>query len=320
VTRLRLRYLPLLVVMCCLGVTARADESPKSAEGLVRALLDAPRPKLSPIETRLRKLGPAAAPAIRAAREGTSAEGRARLARILARIIEDFHRAHTPPGMDYVPAGELEVPRARSPWGPSGARTEVGAFYLDRTEVTVGAWRAWLGKLAKAERDAVERRGLSVPPEDAAERLPMTRVSYPEAAQYAREARGGRLPTVEEFERATRGSGVKTWPWGDTMRKGFANFHGSGPDAPRPVGSYPRGAGPFGALDLAGNVAEWTSTEVRQGRSGRYRLLFGGSFRQDPDPACTWRGRDRMRARVGPHERLAWVGFRVARDVPVLPE
>jgi formylglycine-generating enzyme required for sulfatase activity len=149
--------------------------------------------------------------------------------------------------------------------------------------------------------------------------LPITRVRWEEARRYAREMRAGRLPLAAEFERALRGSSVGTYPWGEAMRDGLANLGESGPGRIQPVGSYPKGAGPFGALDLVGNVAEWTATQVKQGRRGRFPLVLGGSFADAPDPAFLWRGVMRTRARPGQGEALPWVGFRVVADPPKLP-
>lgn len=268
---------------------------------------------------RLRALGAKAAPALRAAAGSAEVGMRKRLDALLARIRVDHHRAHTPAGMVYVPAGAVEVPRSKAPWGPSGTRRQVGAFYMQRTEVTVGAWRTWLAGLEQAEPGAVRRRGIYQPPADRAAKLPITRVRHVDAQHYAKE-HGGRLPTVEEFERALRGSGVATWPWAGRTRAVHANLRELGPGRLMPVGSYPKGASAFGLLDLVGNAAEWTATFVPQGTRGRFPLLAGGAYIHGPEPALTWRGRLRGSARVGSRERQPWVGFRLVKDPPRLPE
>jgi formylglycine-generating enzyme required for sulfatase activity len=272
-------------------------------------------------DAELRRRGPAVVPALRGVGAEATPVQRARAGRLLAQIRDDWARRNTPEGMVYVPAGPVEVPRASAPWGPTGTRRVVAAFYVDRTEVTVAAWRAWLATL-RAQGAAGERyaRALWHPPADMPADMPVVAVSWAEAGRHAAEARAGRLPTADEFERALRGSGVATWPWGGEVRSEHANLRGLGPGRPEPVGSYPKGASAFGVLDLIGNVAEWSATEVTQGRGGRYPLVLGGSFHDAPSDALAWRGLDRMAARTSARARQEWLGFRVARDVPPLPE
>lgn len=316
-------WLPLLllVLLPWLPRTVAADETAAERESaLVAAWLTAEGKERSVLGARVRACGPKAARALRAAAAEATPETtrHRRIERLLGRIREDHHRAHTPAGMIYIPAGLLEVPREGRPWGPSGERRKVPAFYIDRTEVTIEAWRTWLAKLDAVEEGRVKKLGLTRPRAELDGKLPVSRVRHPDAKRYA-EAHGGRLPTADEFERALRGSGLATWPWGDRMRKGRANLLDHGPGEVTPVGRYPSGASAFGVLDLVGNVAEWSSTEVAQGRQGRYPLLLGGSYVDPPDAALTWRGLRRGRARAGSHERQGWIGFRLARTPPPLP-
>ena len=70
---------------------------------------------------------------------------------------------------------------------------------------------------------------------------------------------GVRLPSEEEWEAAARGGDDRLWPWGDELPDRSRAEFGSGIGGPVPVGSFPAGASPCGALDMAGNVFEWTS-------------------------------------------------------------
>lgn len=149
------------------------------------------------------------------------------------------------------------------------------AFDLDRTEVTVGAYRRCV--LAGGCSPA------TFPPGDPRfdrDDLPVTHVSWHDAVRYCT-FRGARLPTEAEWERAARGLAGRRYPWGKLPNPKIAN-HGSldwgslflhsldewivGVPDPvdgalylAPVGSYPEGVNPEGVHDLAGNVAEWVA-------------------------------------------------------------
>jgi formylglycine-generating enzyme required for sulfatase activity len=188
-------------------------------------------------------------------------------------------------------------------------RVEVAAFRIDRTEVTRGAYAACVAKHAC--------RALEAPaPADASDaRRPVVGVSHDDARAYCRFA-GGRLPTEAEWEKAARGTDSRRYPWGDApdcARANFGNFQGSGPcpenpGRPEPVGARPAGAGPYGTLDMAGNVWEWVA-DAYPGEP-RARVLRGGS-------CCGYFSLPRTteRLRFPRDYRDTDIGFRCAYDV-----
>ena len=303
-------------------VPAAAGDQAATLAPAVRRLLAVPEPEVPDALAAVRAKGRAVVEDLRRVR-GRNATAQERVDRALTLIAQDWHRTQVPEGMVYVPAGAVEVPRTPSrlgDHGPSGKRAAVAAFYIDRTEVSVQMWRAWCKALDEAGEPAASAwRGGALDPE-LNPRLPVRGISQRAAARYAREHRSGRLPTATEFERAMRGSGLRPYPWGAQMEAGRANMDwGKAHGRPLPVGSFPAGASPFDVLDLAGNVAEWTSTFVSFGRAGKRPLVLGGSYRDVPTPALMWRAGATPRLVQSDRSRAAWIGFRVARSAPPLP-
>ena len=75
-----------------------------------------------------------------------------------------------------------------------------------------------------------------------------------------------RLPNEAEFEKAARGDGGVAYPWGNVFDPDKLNSAVKGPRDTTPVGQYVDGKSPYGVLDVAGNVFQWTSTPFKDGQ------------------------------------------------------
>jgi iron(II)-dependent oxidoreductase len=227
---------------------------------------------------------------------------------------------------------ERELPRHQQP---------VEAFYLDRYEVTNAQFAAFVN--AQGYRTTAEQEGWgsggfkkgnrwqegrihgaswcapSGPGTSAEPTHPVVQVSWMDAVAYCRWA-GKRLPTEAEWELAARGTDGRLYPWGETWDPSKANGVRS-VGSTKPVGSYPAGMSPFGIHDLAGNVAEWTSSLFRtypystsDGREGPDEALprvhRGGSWFHNVPGLL----RTTFRGIFTPTSRHNYRGFRCAQD------
>ncbi|MGH7162828.1 MAG: formylglycine-generating enzyme family protein, partial [Planctomycetota bacterium] len=135
---------------------------------------------------------------------------------------------------------------------------------------------------------------------------PVVGVDLFDALAFARWA-GGRLPSEEEWTRASGLAEPRGYVWGDVFDGSRCNTHRSGPKGTTPVGSHPGGTAPSGCVDLCGNVWEMTSTPA-PGEDDAI-LVKGGSWYDFPVHA---RLESRFRSRL--QRRSATVGFRLVYD------
>jgi formylglycine-generating enzyme required for sulfatase activity len=225
--------------------------------------------------------------------------------------------AGAPPEMVAVPGGSFLMGCNREECEddelPVHAVT-LGGFEIDRTEVTQAAYALCVEAGACAEPtcgwDPVGQAS-----------YPVTCVRHGDARDYCGFA-GKRLPTEAEWEKAARGVDGRRYPWGGRLPDcTLANAFGCA-GKPQPVDLHPAGASPYGAVDMAGNVAEYVAdfygatyyaespAEDPPGpATGTTRVRRGGTYIAGRDGLAAF-----DRVAVGANVRVDTIGFRCARD------
>jgi formylglycine-generating enzyme required for sulfatase activity len=186
---------------------------------------------------------------------------------------------------------------------------DLSGFAIDTTEVTQEAYAA----CAQAGACLVIQ---GMP----ADQVPVHDVTWTTASAYCAWV-GKRLPTEAEWEKAARGTDGRVYPWGNTPPAcAEANF-GTCAGMLLPVGGRPAGASPYGALDMAGNVAEWVAnryaadyyassptTDPQGPISGTDYVDRGGWYRSSAAQIRT-----SFREANPPATGLSYMGFRCVR-------
>jgi formylglycine-generating enzyme required for sulfatase activity len=125
-----------------------------------------------------------------------------------------------------------------------------------------------------------------------------------------------RLPTEAEWQLAAAGPSAKTYPWGSEWDGRFANTSESGLARTTAVGMYPAGAAACGALDMSGNVWEWTLSEYESGKGNDITTEKSGVVRGGSWNASQYFARATYRYCYFPANRYLSIGFRVVGVVP----
>jgi formylglycine-generating enzyme required for sulfatase activity len=236
--------------------------------------------------------------------------------------------------MSRIPAGPFVMGRDD---GPADERPQnrinLAEFFIDRLPVTNSQFAGFLeakgirGTAAKHLYDSddndarIHVRTGKWQADPGFENHPVIETSWFGAVAYC-DALGKRLPTEAEWEKSARGTDGRKFPWGnDPPDPTRAHFNAGWNDF-RPVGSFPKGASPYGVLDLAGNGWEWVSSaylpypyDAADGREDLKREVVrvtrgGGQDSAAEELTTTHRGGHVSRNfRSGHHN----IGFRCAR-------
>ena len=189
-------------------------------------------------------------------------------------------RVETPAGTQHemvlVPAGEFIMGADDGlPHEQPRHTVFLDAYHIDQYEVTVAQFRACVEAGACEEPESGGDFNWGKPGRD---EHPISGVAWANADAYCQWA-GLRLPTEAEWEKAARGTDGRTNPWGEGIDESKASY---GNVDVSPVGSFPDGASPYGAMDMAGNMWE----VVADGYAGDAYLgngLFNPVWEQESD-------------------------------------
>jgi len=228
-----------------------------------------------------------------------------------------------PPGVFQMGSPNSEADRS-SDEGPRHWVKLSRGFWLGRTEVTQGQWRAVMGN-----NPARFQNG---------DNHPVEQVSWDDCQTFVRKLNGKagrqlyRLPPEAEWEYACRAETGTAFHYGNSLDASQANFDGNNPYGGAAKGEYRQKTTPvasfrpnaWGLCDMHGNVYEWcqdwygekyystvisVATDPQGPASGKSRVLRGGSW-VDGGRGCRSANRDGYQ----PDNRYSFIGIRLARD------
>jgi formylglycine-generating enzyme required for sulfatase activity len=258
----------------------------------------------------------------------------------IVEIVPTKPAATTPAGMVRIPGGKFDFRvsgieiegendigvDAQYPWEDSPRRRhakalEIKPFYIDKFPVTNAEFKKFLDAThyrPKDDRSFLREWRNGTYPEGWANK-PVTWVALEDARAYATWA-GKRLPHDWEWQYAAQGTDGRLYPWGNEWNVAAVPPAEKGRvmRAPSDVDAYPKGASPFGVMDLVGNVWQWT--EEFTDEHTRAAILRGGSYYQPQGSSWYFPQAYKLNEHgkyllIGPSlDRSATVGFRCVVD------
>ncbi len=212
-------------------------------------------------------------------------------------------------------------------------------YWIYKYDVTVAQYRAFCKATGRALPDfptVYSWAGKSGWDDPALQQHPIVNVGWFDAQDYAAWA-GVHLPTEAQWEKAARGTDGRNYPWGGLGKFADGSFDGWDPSkcvnsfnsvsqgiSTWPVGSFPTGASPYGAMDMAGEVWQWCAdwygpydaTAVIDpigATPGGNLVLRGGSWYDYGNYGC---GRCALRNYNGAGAKEYNIGFRCVSTSP----
>ena len=228
-----------------------------------------------------------------------------------------------PQGMVLVPAGEFILGYdGADPGCRPAQKVNLKAFYIDIYPVSNLMYRKFVRekkhKIPYIEGKEYEEYNWndkrSYPPGKA--NHPVVLVSWYDAYAYSRWA-GKRLPTELEWEKAARGEQGFMYPWGNNWQTGKTNCAIGGIGSTNQRDMFPGDKSPYGVMDMAGNVKEWTadyyfpySVPYRKSKKkSKFISIRGGSWNDKPNLVPCY-----LRSRNMAHYKTIHLGFRCVMD------
>ena len=208
-------------------------------------------------------------------------------------VVRTFHSASREWYQDETPAQEIHL----------------GNYYIDGAEVTNSKYKKYMMATGKPAPKFWDNPRFNMANQ------PVVGVNFEEAEEYCLWA-GKRLPNEAEWEKAARGRDSRKFPWGNDPDPTRANVKGL-KDQHRYtslVGNYPDSKSPYGIVDMAGNVWEWTSGWYLPYPNSKHtnemfgqtlKVIRGGSWNSNMDLART-----AIRGKALPEQRQNYLGFR----------
>ncbi len=222
-------------------------------------------------------------------------------------------------GMALIPAGEFTM--GANDWWPKSQPEHnrmVKAFYMDRFEVTNRRFKAFVNSTGRPA--PVHWKDGRIP--EGKEDHPVVYVTWFDADDFCR-WEGKRLPTEEEWEKTSRGTDKRAFPWGGKFSKDKGNTPQYEHGDTMPVGSFESGKSPYGVYDMAGNAFEWTeswfkpypgNTHTDENYGEKYKVLKGGSWYDCTYYKCGISAPTYNRIFFDPRTKNNNFGFRCAKD------